>query len=114
MKFCLSSSGCETRPAKGGPPEPIASLATVAEMPSAMRRQANVRAVGLRPRNLSSFRMPSVLEYREGTNGPLRMLGEEGAVSGGVCDHSTSEEDGLVTWEALTSPRRYAGMAESR
>ena len=79
------------------PPEPVASLATVAEMPSAMRRQANVRAVGLRPRNLSSFRMPRVLEYIEGNNGPLRQLGEEGVVSGGVFDHSTYEEDGLVT-----------------
>ncbi len=50
--------------------------------------------------------MPSVLEYIEGNNGHLRTLGEEGAVSGGVFDHSTYEEDGLVTWEALTSPRR--------
>ncbi len=41
--------------------------------------------------------MPSVLEYSEGTNGPLRTLGEEGAISGGVFDHSTYEEDGLVT-----------------
>ena len=47
-----------------------------------------------------------MLEYSEGTNGPLRELGEEGAVSGGVFDHSTSEEDGLVTWEALAFPRR--------
>jgi len=30
MKLRLSSSGCETRPAKGSPPEPVASLATVA------------------------------------------------------------------------------------
>ncbi len=97
MKFCLSSSGCKTRPAKGEPARPVASLATVAEMPSAMRRHANVRAVGLRPRNLSAFRMPSVLEYSEGNNGLLRELGEEGAVSGGVFDHSTYEEDGLVT-----------------
>jgi hypothetical protein len=50
--------------------------------------------------------MPRVLEYIEGNNGPLRELGEEGAVSGGVFDHSTYEEDGLVTWEALASPRR--------
>ena len=99
MKFCLSSSGCKTRPAKGEPAQPVASLATVAERPSAMRRHANVRAVGLRPRNLSTFRMPRVLEYIEGNNGPLRKLGEEGAVSGGVFDHSTHEEDGPVTWE---------------
>ena len=79
-----------------------------------MRRQANVRAVGLRPRNLSAFRMPSVLEYSEGNNGPLRKMGEEGDVSGGVFDHSTYEENGLATWEALTSPRRHSGVAESR
>ena len=83
-------------------------------MPLAMRRHANVRAVGLRPRNLSSSRMPSVLEYIEGNNGPLREWGEEGAVSGGVYDHSTYAEDGLVTWEAFASPRRHAGIAESR
>jgi len=29
-----------------------------------------------------------------------------GAVSGGVFDHSTYEEDGPVTWEALASPRQ--------
>ncbi len=61
--------------------------------------------------------MPSVLEYSEGTNGPLRHWGEEGAVSGGVFDHSTYEEDGPVTWEALTSPRRqhrYCGEPMTR
>jgi hypothetical protein len=57
--------------------------------------------VGLRPRNLSSFRMPRGLEYIEGNNGPLRRLGEERVVSGGVFGHSTYEEDGPVTWEAL-------------
>jgi hypothetical protein len=49
--------------------------------------------------------MPRVLEYIVGHHGPLRELGEEGAVSGGVFDHSTYEEDGLVTGEALASPR---------
>ncbi len=71
-----------------------------------MRRHANVRAAGLRPRNLYSSRMPRVLIFLEGNNGPLHTLGEEGAVSGGVFDRSTHEEDGLVTWEALASPRR--------
>ena len=83
-------------------------------MASAMRRYANVRAVGLRPRNLYAFRMPRGLEDIEGNNGPLRELGEEGAVSGGVFDHSTYAEDGLVTWEALASPCRNPGIAESR
>jgi hypothetical protein len=65
-----------------------------------------VRAVGLRPRNLSSFRMPRVLDFIEGNNNPcVRGLGEEGIVSGGVFDHSTHEEDGSVTWEALAAPR---------
>jgi hypothetical protein len=32
-------------------------------------------------------------------------MGEEGRVSGGVCDQSTHEEDGPVTGEALASPR---------
>jgi hypothetical protein len=41
MKCCLSSSGCKTRPAKGEPAQPVASLAPVPEMASAMRRQAN-------------------------------------------------------------------------
>ena len=41
----------------------------------------------------------------EGNNAPLRQMGEEGRVSGGVFDQSTHEEDGPVTWEALASPR---------
>jgi hypothetical protein len=49
--------------------------------------------------------MPRVLDFIEGNNGLQRKLGEEGAVSGGVFDHSTYEEDGPVTWEALASPR---------
>jgi hypothetical protein len=31
-----------------------------------------------------------------------------------VFDHSTHEEDGPGTWEALASPRRKSGVAESR
>ncbi len=50
--------------------------------------------------------MPSVLDCIEGNNGSLHTLGEEGAVSGGVFDRSTHEEDGPVTWEALASPRQ--------
>ena len=33
-------------------------------------------------------------------------MGKEGRISGGVFDHSTHEEDGPGTWEALASPRR--------
>ena len=57
--------------------------------------------------------MPSVLEYAKATMLPCEM-GEEGGASGGVFDHSTYEEDGPVTWEALASPRRHPGVAESR
>ena len=60
------------------PPEPVASLAPIPEMGWAMRRQANVRAVGRRPRNLYASRMPSVLEYCEGNHGPC-VRGQGGA-----------------------------------
>ena len=46
MKFGLSSSGCEPRPAKGEPAQPVASLATDAATRPAMRRRASVWAVG--------------------------------------------------------------------
>jgi hypothetical protein len=78
-----------------------------------MRRYANVRAVGLRPRNLSSFRMPRVLEYIEGNNGPCA-IGQGGLISVGVFNPGTHEEDGPATWEALVSPRLNPGFAESR
>ena len=45
MKPCLSSSGCETRPAKGEPARPVASLAPETVTDSAMRRYANEWAV---------------------------------------------------------------------
>jgi hypothetical protein len=100
MKCCSSSSGCETRPAKGEPARPVASLATVPEMVAAMRRHANVRAVGLRPRNVC---FPDAeragLQRRQQRSSAV--VGEEGTVSGGVFDHSTYEEDGLATWEIL-------------
>ena len=51
-----------------------------------------------RPRGLYSLKATAI-PCEEG-------LGEEGVVSGGVFDHSTHEEDGPVTWEALASPRR--------
>ena len=50
LKFCLSSSGCETRPARVDPHRPEASLARRAATRAAMRRHASARAVGLRPR----------------------------------------------------------------
>ncbi len=92
------------------PPEPVASLAPFLATSSAMRRHANVRAMGMRPQNLSSSRMPRVLFYLKATTIPgVSFSGEAGMVSGGVFDHGTHEEDGLVTWEALASPRRNSG-----
>ena len=46
MKPCLSSSGCETRPAKGEPARPVASLAPETVTDSAKRRHASEWAVG--------------------------------------------------------------------
>ena len=74
------------------PPEPVASLAPFLETGSAKRRHANVWAMGMRPRNLSSFRMPRVLNYLKATMIPCEeVLGEEGVISGGVFDHGTHE-----------------------
>src|SRR6266478_7348611 len=74
-----------------------------------MRRRANVRAVGLRPRNLcfpdaerAGFHRRQQQPLREGV---FFSWARRGLVSGGVFDHSTHEEDGPVTWEALASPR---------
>jgi hypothetical protein len=61
--------------------------------------------------------MPRELDFIEGNNNPcVKMFfwARRGLVSGGVFDHSTHEEDGPATWEALASPRRNPGAAESR
>jgi len=67
MKLRLSSSGCETRPAKGSPPEPVASLATVAATRPAKRRHASVWAVGFAASKTMSSRMPRVLFHLKAT-----------------------------------------------
>jgi hypothetical protein len=61
-------------------------------------------------------RMPRELDFIEGNNNPCVKFSwaRRGLVSGGVFDHSTHEEDGPGTWEALASPRRNPGVAESR
>ena len=46
MQRCVSASRCASCPAKGEPTRPVARLATVAERPSAMRRQAHGWAMG--------------------------------------------------------------------
>ena len=75
-------------------------------MPPAMRRQANVWAMGHAAPKPLTFPEAQGPVFPEGNNHPLQaVLGEEGVVSGGVFDHGTYEEDGPVTWEALASPR---------
>ena len=58
MKFGSSSSGCEPRPARGEPAQPVASLATVAATRPAMRRRASVWAVGNAATKITSSRVP--------------------------------------------------------
>jgi hypothetical protein len=78
-------------------------------MASAMRRQANVRAMGYAAPKPLLFPDAQGAELPEGNNDLSVIMGEERNVSGGVFDHGTYEEDGPVTWEVLASPRRYSG-----
>ena len=57
----------QTRPAKGSPPEPVASLATVAATRPAKRRHASVWAVGFAASKTMSSRMPRVLFHLKAT-----------------------------------------------
>ncbi len=75
MKFGTSSSGCETRPAKGEPAQPVASLATVAVTRPAMRRRASAWAVGNAATKLRSSRVSRVLNGPK-TTAALAKLGE--------------------------------------
>ena len=63
MKFGLSSSGCEPRPAKGEPAQPVANLATDAATRPSMRRYASEWAVGNAATKTITFRQPRVLDY---------------------------------------------------
>ena len=84
-------------------------------MASAMRRQANVWAMGHAAPKPITFPDAQGPVLPEGNTNPLQVfVGEEGVVSGGVFDHGMYEEDGPVTWEALASPRPIPGRAESR
>jgi hypothetical protein len=69
MKLCVSSSRGESCPAKGEPARPVASLATVAERPSAMRRQANVWAMGHAAPKPLTFPDAQGPDVPEGNNG---------------------------------------------
>ena len=61
MKLRLSSSGCESRPVRGQPTQPVASLAAGAVTRSAMRRHANEWAVGIAATKRRSSWVPKVL-----------------------------------------------------
>jgi hypothetical protein len=61
MKFGSLSSGCEPRPAKGEPAQPVASLAPDAVTRPAMRRHASVWAVGKAATKTMSSRVPRAL-----------------------------------------------------
>lgn len=58
MKFGMSSSGCEPRPAKGEPAQPVVSLAAAAVTRPAMRRCTKVWAVGKAATKTKSFWVP--------------------------------------------------------
>ena len=58
MKLCSPSNGCETRPVKGDPPTPVASLAASAVTKTPMRRHASEWAVGLTATKERSFWVP--------------------------------------------------------
>ena len=75
MKFGTSSSGCETRPAKGEPAQPVASLATVAVTRPAMRRRASAWAVGNAATKVMSSRVSRVLNGPK-TTAALAKVGE--------------------------------------
>jgi hypothetical protein len=75
-------------------------------MTPAMRRQAHGWAMGHAAPTPLTFPEAQGPVFPEGNTHPLQaVLGEEGVVSGGVCDHGTDEEAGPVPWEALASPR---------
>jgi len=67
MKFGSSSSGCDPRPAKGAPTQPVASLATDAVTRPAMRRCARVWAVGNAATKTISSRVPRGLDSSKAT-----------------------------------------------
>ena len=88
MKFGSSSSGCEPRPAKGEPAQPVASLAPVAVTRPAMRRRASVWAVGKAA--TKNYFIPGAegVDLPEGDGG-LPAAGQGESAPGGVYDHGT-------------------------
>src|SRR5262249_38046063 len=105
MKLCASSSGCETRPAKGEP-------ARAGSKPcDGARNDTGDAEVGERAGHGACGPETSHLPGCPGCcmtgrqQRSLRTAGEERPVSGGVFDHGTYEEDSPGTWEGLASPR---------
>ena len=105
MKLCASSSGCETRPAKGEP-------ARAGSPPGAGARHDTGEAsacarVGHGACGPATSHLPGgpgcCMTCR--LQRPRRDVGEERGVSGGVFEHGTDEEDGPGPGEALASPR---------
>jgi hypothetical protein len=105
MKFGSSSSGCEPRPAKGEPAQPVASLATDAATRTAMRRRASEWAVGMQPRKLCHPWVPRASWCPKAIVVSTE-VGEGEAAPGGAYDHGTQQEDGPGTWEAHVPPRQ--------
>jgi hypothetical protein len=106
MKFGTSSSGCDPRPAKGEPAQPVASLATDAATRPAMRRRAKVWAVGMQPRKAIVIPGAEGVGLSKGEGG-LPVTGRGESAPGGVYDHGTQQEDGPGTWEAHALPRHH-------
>ena len=79
-----------------------------------MRRRANVWAMGPAAPKPLVFPEADGPVLPEGHTTPLHadLLGKEGGVSGGVCDHGTSG-GGSVTWEARASPRHIPACSAS-
>ena len=110
MKPCESSSGCETRPARGQPAQPVASLAASAVTRSSMRRYASKRAVGVAATKQRSSWVPKASCSLKATAVSAPWASRDFAPSG-VYDYGTFEEDGPETWETLTSPCEPTGCS---
>ena len=83
MKLRLSSSGCKTRPARGEPAQPVASLAPFVVTRAAKRRYASVWAVGI---SLETLDIPGAEGFviPEGDGERSVEMGEERLPPGGV------------------------------
>ncbi len=110
MKPCESSSGCETRPARGQPAQPVASLAASAVTRSSMRRHASKWAVGVAATKQRSFWVPRASCSLKAAAVSALWASRDFAPSG-VYDYGTFEEDGPETWETLTPPCESTGRS---